>query len=111
MSKFTSHIFICCNRRSSDHPRGSCDQAGYEKLRSAFKAEIAKRGLKPAVRANKAGCLDQCELGPIVVIYPQQIWYGGVTEKDVSRIIQKTVVEGNILDDLLIEDDQLNVRD
>ena len=63
------------------------------------------------MRANKAGCLDQCELGPIVVIYPQQIWYGGVTEKDVSRIIQKTVVEGNILDDLLIEDDQLNVRD
>ena len=111
MSKFTSHIFVCCNCRSSDHPRGSCDQAGYEKHRSAFKAEIAKRGLKPAVRANKAGCLDQCELGPIVVIYPQQIWYGGVTEKDVSRIIQKTVVEGNILDDLLIEDDQLNVRD
>ena len=111
MSKFTSHIFVCCNRRAADHPRGSCDQAGYEKLRSAFKAEIAKRGLKPAVRANKAGCLDQCELGPIVVIYPQQIWYGGVTEKDVSRIIQKTVVEGNILDDLLIEDDQLNVRD
>ena len=111
MSKFTSHIFVCCNRRAADHPRGSCDQAGHEKLRSAFKTEIAKRGLKPAVRANKAGWRDQCELGPIVVIYPQQIWYGGVTEKDVSRIIQKTVVEGNILDDLLIEDDQLNVRD
>jgi len=43
------------------------------------------------VRANRAGCLDQCELGPTVVIYPQQIWYGKVTLDDVERIIDETV--------------------
>ena len=69
-----------------------------------------RRGLKPRVRANKAGCLDQCELGPVVVIYPQEIWYGGVGEQDVPRIIQDTVIDGKILEDLLIADEKLNVR-
>ncbi|MDG2207412.1 MAG: (2Fe-2S) ferredoxin domain-containing protein [Pirellulales bacterium] len=110
MPKFTSHIFVCCNRRASENPRGSCDPSGCEKLRNCFKAEIMRRGLKPRVRANKAGCLDQCELGPVVVIYPQEIWYGGVGEQDVPRIIQDTVIDGKILEDLLIADEKLNVR-
>lgn len=62
------------------------------------------------VRANKAGCLDQCELGPTVVIYPQEIWYGGVTPEDVPRIIQETVVDGKILADLQIPEQQLNTK-
>ena len=79
-------------------------------LRNLFKAEVKRRNLGPCVRANKAGCLDQCELGPTVVIYPQGIWYGNVTPADVPRIIEKTVEGGQILDDLLIPNELLNTK-
>ena len=110
MPKFTSHIFICCNQRDAGSSRGSCDPGGKEKLRDAFKSEVKKRKLGPLVRANKAGCLDQCELGPVVVIYPQGIWYGRVTAADVPRILDETVAGGRILEDLLIPDDCLNCK-
>ena len=108
MPAFTNHLFICCNQRSSGHRRGSCDPEGTELLRNAFKAEVKKRGLNPLVRANKAGCLDQCEHGPCVAIYPQGIFYGNVKLDDVNRIIERTVMNGEILDDLLIAENCLN---
>jgi (2Fe-2S) ferredoxin len=110
MAKFTHHIFICCNQRPEGHPRGCCDATGSEALKDCFKRELAARGLKGEVRANSAGCLDQCELGPAVVIYPQAIWYGGVTLADVSRIIEETIVQGRVVEDLLIADELLNSK-
>ena len=62
------------------------------------------------VRANKAGCLDQCELGPTVVIYPQEIWYGGVQPSDVPRIIEETILGGRVIQELVIPDEQLNTK-
>lgn len=108
MPAFTCHLFVCCNRREPGHTRGCCNPDGSEALRNAFKAELKKRNLGPLVRANVAGCLDQCELGPTVVIYPQGIWYGGVQVSDVPRIIEETVIGGRVLDDLLIPDRLLN---
>ncbi len=110
MPKFTHHIFVCGNRREDGHSRGCCDPAGNGLLRAAFKKEIEKRGLKPLVRANGAGCLDQCELGPTVVIYPQEVWYGGVTVDDVPRILDQTVGEGQVIEELRIADDLLNTK-
>lgn len=110
MPAFTHHIFICGNQRSPDHPRGCCDSSGGEALRSKFKTAIKERGLGPLVRANKAGCLEQCELGPAVVIYPQGIWYGNVTLQDVDRIIDETVIGGNVIEELLIPDAMLNTK-
>lgn len=110
MPPFTHHIFVCCNQRAPGHSRGCCDPEGSERLRDLFKVEVKRRGLAPLVRANKAGCLDQCELGPTVVIYPQGIWYGGVTPDDVPRIIEETVINGRVLEDLRIPDEQLNTK-
>ena len=110
MAEFTHHIFVCCNRREPGHSRGCCDPDGSGQLRAAFKAEVQKRGLKPLVRANQAGCLDQCELGPTVVIYPQAIWYGGVTVDDVPRIVEQTVVNGQVIEELQIPADALNCK-
>lgn len=110
MAAFTHHIFICTNQREKGHKRGSCDVDGEERLKSAFKKELEKRGLKGDVRANSAGCLDQCELGPVIVIYPQAIWYGNVQVKDVPRIVEETVVNGRIVDELHLKDDQLNCK-
>jgi len=110
MPAFTEHLFVCCNRRAPGHSRGSCDPEGSEALRNAFKAELKTRQLGPLVRANSAGCLDQCELGPVVVIYPQGIWYGRVQVSDVPRIVEETMVHGRILEDLVISPEQLNCR-
>jgi (2Fe-2S) ferredoxin len=77
-------------------------------LRNQFKIELAKRGLKGLVRANMAGCLDQCEHGPNLVIYPRGIWYGGVRLEDVPRIIDETIVNGIVLEDLVIASECLN---
>jgi (2Fe-2S) ferredoxin len=108
MAAFTHHIFVCCNTREPGHPRGCCDPAKSQALRSQFKIELDKRGLKGTVRANMAGCLDQCEHGPNLVIYPQGIWYGGVRLEDVRRIIDETILNGVILDDLVIASECLN---
>ena len=108
MPAFTCHLFVCCNRREPGHSRGCCDPEGNEALRERFKQEFKRRGLGPLYRANQAGCLDQCEVGPNIVIYPQGIWYGGVTLDDVPRIIDETILGGRVLNDLLIPDAQLN---
>lgn len=110
MPRFRSLIFVCCNTRDAGHPRGCCNPDGSDALRNAFQAEIKKRGLGPLVRASKAGCLEQCELGPTVVIYPQDVWYGHVTPADVPRIIDETIIAGQVIDDLLIGDEWLNTR-
>ncbi len=108
MTAFTHHIFICGNRRPEGHPRGCCDPTESGSLRDCFKKELQARGLQATVRANHAGCLDQCELGPTVVIYPQGIWYGRVTPADVPRIIEETVVGGRVVEELRIPDVWLN---
>lgn len=108
MPAFTHHIFICGNTRSPGHPRGCCDLEGDQSLRDAFRVELKRAGVGGTVRANQAGCLDQCELGPVVVIYPQAVWYGRVRVEDVPRIVQHTILGGEILEDLALADDQLN---
>ena len=102
MPAFESHLFICGNQRAPGHPRGCCDPTGTDALRDAFKQALKRYKLGPLVRANGAGCLEQCEFGPAVVIYPQGIWYGRVQVSDVSRIIEETLIQGRILEDLLI---------
>ncbi len=111
MPKFTCHLFVCCNQREPGHSRGCCDPEGSEALRERFKQELKQRNLGPLVRANKAGCLDQCEQGPSVVIYPQGIWYGGVTLEDVPRIIEETVIGGRVIEELVIAEEFLNTAE
>ncbi len=108
MPAYTRHLFICGNKRADGHPRGCCDPSGSAELRDAFKKELARAGAGPLVRANGAGCLDQCEHGPVVVIYPEGIWYGNVTTADVPRIVARTVLEGEVIDELVIADECLN---
>jgi (2Fe-2S) ferredoxin len=111
MASFSYHVFICGNTRAPGHSRGCCDPTGKQPLREAFKEEFRKVGLGSTVRANHAGCLDQCELGPTVVIYPQNIWYGRVRIEDVPRIVERTILNGEILEDLRIPEECLNCGD
>lgn len=94
MPNFDRHIFICTNQRPPENSRGCCDATGLGQLQLQFKKELAARGLKGNIRANKAGCLDQCEHGPTVVVYPEAVWYGGVTAADVPEIVASHLVNG-----------------
>lgn len=110
MPEFICHLFVCCNRREPGHARGCCDPEGAGALKAALKEALKARKLGPTVRVNEAGCLDQCEYGPTVVVYPRQIWYGCVTLADVERIVDETVVAGRILSDLQIPAECLNTK-
>ena len=73
-------------------------------IRERFKKELHERGLKGRMRANAAGCLDQCEHGCTVVVYPEQVWYGKVTVEDVPEIIEKHLMGGVPVARLVIPD-------
>ena len=62
---------------------------------------INESDLKGKVRANKSGCLDVCEIGPAVVIYPQNIWYTGISVEDVDEIFEKSIIKDEVVDHLV----------
>lgn len=71
-------------------------------VRDALKAGLKARGLAHDIRANNAGCLDQCEHGVTVVVYPEQVWYGHVTVADVDELIERHLIKGEVVDRLMI---------
>ena len=106
MAKFEHHLFVCENVRPDGHHRGCCASKGGPTVRALMKKLIHDRGLKGVVRANAAGCLDQCERGVSVVVYPQETWYGGVTLDDVPEILD-ALDRGTVVERLVIPDDAL----
>jgi (2Fe-2S) ferredoxin len=90
---FDAHVFVCCNRRPEGHKRGSCAERGSERLRDYMKARAKEMGL-PNLRVNSAGCLDRCELGPCVVIYPEGVWYRIGSTEDVDAILAAHIRDG-----------------
>jgi (2Fe-2S) ferredoxin len=87
------HVFCCVNERPNDHPRGCCKAKGSQELRDYMKARAKALRLR-RVRINASGCLDRCELGPTMVIYPEGVWYSYRTTEDVDEILQTHVVGG-----------------
>jgi (2Fe-2S) ferredoxin len=90
---FAAHVFVCCNRRPDGHRRGSCAAKGSEGLRDYMKARAKELGLG-RVRVNMAGCLDRCEFGPTLVIYPEGVWYKAETKEQIDAILTAHLVEG-----------------
>jgi (2Fe-2S) ferredoxin len=90
---FRAHVFVCCNRRPDGHHRGSCAARGGERLRDYMKARAKELGLR-GVRVNSAGCLDRCEFGPTVVVYPEGVWYRAQTTEDVDEILRAHLQAG-----------------
>ena len=97
-------MFVCVNERAADHPRGCCKAKGGIEVRDRLKSELTLRGLSKTIRANTAGCLDQCEAGVTVVVYPEQVWYGGVTVDDVPEIVERHLIGGELVTRLLLPD-------
>ncbi len=108
MKRYNKHIFICENKRSEGHPRGCCLEKGSAEIRELFKKRLKELGLNSEIRANAAGCLDACEFGISIVVYPEQIWYGGVKLEDVEEIIQSHIINNQPVERLMITDKRFN---
>jgi (2Fe-2S) ferredoxin len=98
---YTRHVFCCTNERAPGHPRGCCKAGGSERLRGYLKDRAKALGLKD-VRINAAGCLDRCELGPTMVIYPEGVWYGYKDEADLEEILRRHIVGGERVTRLML---------
>lgn len=106
---YRAHVFCCTNERPAGHPRGCCKAKGAEKLRNYMKARAKELGLSD-VRVNMAGCLDRCELGPTMVIYPEGVWYSYASMADVDEILQRHLIEGGRVARLMLETGQKELR-
>jgi (2Fe-2S) ferredoxin len=108
MKRFDKHIFVCENKRPEGHPKGCCADKNSLEVRALFKKRLKELGLNTSVRANASGCLDACEYGVTVLIYPEQVWYGGVTINDVEEIVQKHILKNIPVERLKIKDKRFN---
>jgi (2Fe-2S) ferredoxin len=101
---YEAHVFCCINERPPGHPRGCCKAKGSEKLRDYMKARAKEFGLS-RMRINSSGCLDRCELGPTVVIYPEGVWYHVETREDVDEVLTRHLLRGERVERLMLQPD------
>lgn len=83
------HVFVC----TGGDWCASVDGDGLG-LHARLKKLVAQNGLKGRIRVNHAGCLDQCGFGPLVVVYPEAVWYWGVTPDDAEEIVREHLIGG-----------------
>ncbi|MCF4166815.1 (2Fe-2S) ferredoxin domain-containing protein [Zavarzinia compransoris] len=102
---FDVHVFACVNERAEGHPRGSCKARGAIPLRAYMKARADELGIT-GIRVNQSGCLDRCELGPVLVIYPEGIWYAPRSRDDIDEILNVHVMQGRRVTRLMLQPDQ-----
>ena len=104
MSYYTHHVFFCCNQRDPEEPRPCCNAKGATRLRDYAKQRVKELDLagKGKVRINQAGCLDRCEEGPCIVVYPEEIWYTYIDEHDIDEIIDEHLRHGRVVERLKI---------
>lgn len=111
MALFERHIFVCQNVRPAGAPRPSCTADGTSELVPQLKKFAKAAGLDGAIRVNKAGCLDQCEHGPVVVVYPEAVWYGQVQPEDAEEIVGEHLVGGRPVERLRLADGCINTKE
>ncbi len=102
MAVYDHHVFVCINERDESDARGCCKARGGADVHAWFKAEGKTRDWKGRIRVNKSGCLDQCEFGPAVVVYPEGIWYSPRTVDEVAAICSRHIEGGEVVEELRI---------
>ncbi len=100
---FKYHVFFCCNQREAGEP--CCARFNAQKMRDYAKQRIKALGLngEGGVRINSAGCLGRCEKGPVVVVYPEGVWYTWIDEEDIDEIIERHLQQGQVVERLLLK--------
>ena len=111
MPPFERHVFVCHNVRPAGAPRPSCTADGSSELFNRLQQAAKAAGLgSPKIRINKSLCLDQCEHGPTVVVYPEAVWYGRVQPDDAAAIVEEHLVAGRPVERLRLPDECINAK-
>lgn len=99
---YQHHVFFCLNVREDGEQ--CCTQFGSAAMFDYMKKRIKKMDLngKSKVRINRAGCFDRCSEGPLMVVYPQAVWYTFVDEQDIDEIIESHILNGKVVERLLV---------
>lgn len=94
---FRYHVFFCTNQRDADQP--CCNRCGADVVRTYAKDRVKALGLAGPgkVRINSAGCLDRCNEGPVLVVYPEGTWYRYVDQEDIDEIIDQHLTHGRVV--------------
>lgn len=102
MAYYERHVFFCCNQR--DAGLACCADKGSAGMRDYAKSRVKELGLAGPgkVRINQAGCLDRCEEGPCMVVYPEAVWYSYVDQADIDEIIEQHLQRGRTVERLRI---------
>ena len=102
MSHYERHVFFCCNQRKNGE--ACCADHGANDMRAYAKDKVKSLGLsgEGKVRINQAGCLDRCELGPVMVVYPEAVWYTYVDKSDVDEIVEEHLKNGRVVERLRV---------
>ena len=102
MSYYERHVFFCCNQRKEGEQ--CCANNDAPGLRDYAKGRVKELGLsgQGKVRINQAGCLDRCKEGPVIVVYPEEIWYTYVDREDIDEIIDQHLANGRTVERLRI---------
>ena len=106
MDYYRQHLFFCTNERPEGAERPSCGHCDSDRLRAYLKAKVKEFGLHQGgerVRVNSAGCLDRCEEGPCLVVYPEGVWYTYVDE-DLDEIFESHLRNGRVVERLRLPD-------
>lgn len=100
MSFYRHHVFFCTNQRAEGEP--CCARFGSQALRDYMKQRLKDEGLHGPgrVRVNTAGCLGRCELGPVLVVYPEEVWYTFIDRRDLDEIIESHLKQGQVVERL-----------
>ena len=98
------HVFCCTNQRPATHRRGCCASKGSQALADYMCRRAMVTAAQRRIRVNVSGCLNLCELGPAMVIYPEGVWYRYETDADIEEILYRHVVRGERVERLMIRD-------
>ena len=102
---YTTHVFCCVNERPPKHRRGCCSDKQGQLLCDYMCRRTMALGLRE-IRINHAGCLNRCEMGPVMVIYPEGIWYTFSNEEDIDEIVRSHIMRGKVVERLQLTPDQ-----
>ena len=102
MSYYQRHVFFCCNQR--DKGEACCNDKGASSMRDYAKRRVKELDMagEGKVRVNTAGCMDRCEEGPCMVVYPDAVWYTYVDQSDIDEIIDEHLKHGRVVERLRI---------
>ena len=106
MPYYERHVFFCCNQREGG--KTCCNDKGASAMRDYAKRRVKELGLaqgdgaRGRQRVNQAGCLDRCEEGPCIVIYPEAVWYSYVDHADIDEIVEEHLRHGRVVERLRI---------